>query len=138
MPKGTKVTNVEKREYLRYKSIADGFYEAAKDELNSKRWNAVGLLIVHSAIGYADAVAIKESGQKSSSENHQDSVKLLEKVVKHTESRNSALNQLERLIGHKTTVAYSGEQYDQADIEKLMKHLERFRTWVLKLLEYEL
>ena len=138
MTRETKVSNVEKREFVKYKSIADGFYEAAKEELNSKRWNAAGLLIVHSAIGYADAVAIKESGQKSSSENHQDAVKLLEKVVKHTENRSSALNQLERLIGHKTTVAYSGEQYDQADIEKLMKHLERFRAWALKILDYEL
>lgn len=135
MTRETKVSSVDKSDYKKYKSLAAGFYDAAIDERKAKRWNASGLLIVHSAIAYADAVAIKESGQKSTSENHQDIVKLLERVIKHSESRSSALNQLEKLIAHKSTVAYSGEHYDEQDIEKLMKHLERFKTWAIKQLE---
>lgn len=138
MTRETKISNVDKGDSAKYKALAISFYEAAKDEQYSERWNAAGILIVHSAIAFADAVAIKEAGQKSTSENHQDVVKLLERVIAHTETRSNALSQLEKLIAHKTTVSYSGQLYDEQDIEKLIKHLERFKTWALKQLGDEL
>ncbi len=134
MPKEAKTIKVDKTEVKKYRMIAKGFYDAAVSERDLKRWNAAGLLIVHSAIAYADVLTIKYGGVKSRSENHQDVVKLLENVIKESESKSNALNQLERLIAHKSTVAYSGELYDQQDIEKLLKHLERFKTWAEKLI----
>ncbi|MBI5729621.1 MAG: HEPN domain-containing protein [Ignavibacteriales bacterium] len=132
MPRESKTIKVNKTDANKYRKIAKGFYDAAISEIESRRWNAAGLLIVHSAIAYADALTIKYGGVKNKSENHQDVVKLLEIVVKESESKNNALNQLERLIAHKSTVAYSGEIYDEQDIEKLFKHLDRFKTWAEK------
>ncbi|MFA5804364.1 MAG: HEPN domain-containing protein [Melioribacteraceae bacterium] len=132
MPKEAKTIKVDKTAAIKYSAIGKSFYDAAISERELRCWNAAGLLIVHSAIAYADALTIKYGGVKSKSENHQDVVKLLEIVVKESESKNIALNQLERLIAHKSTVAYSGELYDEQDIDKLFKHLERFKTWVEK------
>jgi len=49
-----------------------------------------------------------------------------------SEAKKNALHQLERLIAHKTSVSYSGEIYDDKDIEKLLKNLERFKAWIEK------
>ncbi|MEK6551843.1 MAG: HEPN domain-containing protein [Bacteroidota bacterium] len=132
MPRESKTIKVDKTAAIKYSAIGKGFYDAAISEIESRRWNAAGLLIVHSAIAYADALTIKYGGVKNKSENHQDVVKLLEIVVKESESKNNALNQLEKLIAHKSTVAYSGEIYDEQDIEKLFKHLDRFKSWAEK------
>ncbi|MDP2886358.1 MAG: hypothetical protein Q8P51_15185 [Ignavibacteria bacterium] len=35
-------------------------------------WTAAGVLIVHAAIAYADALCIRSAGEKSSGENHED------------------------------------------------------------------
>lgn len=134
MTREAKKITVDKAQALKYKAIADNFYVGAISEKNLKRWNAAGLLIVHAAIAYADAITIKYGGVKNKSENHQDVVKLLENLMHDNESKKSALNQLERLIAHKSTVAYSGEIYDEQDIEKLFKHLERFKAWAEKLI----
>jgi len=134
MVKENKTISVERIDAKKYKSIADGFYESALKIIVEKNWNSAGLLIVHAAISYADAVAIKLGGVKSRSENHHDTVKLLEKVTKESDNKSNALNQLERLIAHKSTVAYSGEVYDRQDIDKLLKHLERFKTWAEKVI----
>lgn len=89
-------------------------------------------MLIHSAIAFADSVTIKFGGIKSRSENHLDVVRLLDTLLPNSEAKTSALNQLERLIIHKTSVSYSGEEYDRKDIEKLLKHLERFKEWAEK------
>jgi hypothetical protein len=132
MPRKSKKVSVDKSQFIHYKKIADGFYLGALAEKNSGRWNASGVLIVHSAIAYADSVTIKYGGVKSKGDDHQEVVRLLENLVPGSETKDSALNQLERLIAHKTSVSYSGRIYDKEDIEKLFKHLERFKTWAEK------
>ena len=112
----SKRTNVNKTDAIKFKAIADDFYNCAALAVDAKRWNAAGLLIIHAAIAYADAVTIKYAGVKSSGENHNDVVRLLETKVRISEVKSNALNQLERLIAHKTTIAYSGELYDEKDI----------------------
>jgi hypothetical protein len=132
VPRKSKKVSVDKSQFIQYKKIADGFYLGALAEKNSGRWNASGVLIVHSAIAYADSVTIKYGGVKSKGDDHQEVVRLLENLVPGSETKDSALNQLERLIAHKTSVSYSGQIYDKEDIEKLFKHLERFKTWAEK------
>jgi HEPN domain-containing protein len=131
MARESKRINVDKNDAPKYKIIAENFYSGALTEIEHKRWNAAGLLIVHASIAYSDTLTIKYGGVKSKGENHQDVVKLLYELMPDDESKKAALNQLERIISYKTTVAYSGEIYDESDIEKLMKHLERFRLWAL-------
>ena len=135
MPAKTKRSSVDKTESPVYKRIGDNFYAGALAEKKAGRWNSSGVLLIHAAIAYADAVSIKYSGVKSKGDDHQDVVRLLENIIPPNDDRKNALNQLERLIAHKTAVSYSGQQYDAKDIDKLSKHLERFKNWVDKQLE---
>lgn len=38
-------------------------------------------------------------------------------------------------IDHKNVVSYSGDIYDQKDVTKLFKHLDRFISWAKEILE---
>jgi hypothetical protein len=132
MTRETKRIKVSKTQFSQYKKIADGFFGGAVNEKELGNWNSAGVLIIHAAIGYADAVTIKYGGVRSKGDDHQDIVRRLDNLLPQSEAKKSALNQLEKLIAHKTSVSYSGEEYDYKDIEKLFKHLERFRSWVEK------
>lgn len=50
-------------------------------------WTAAGVLIVHSAIAFTDALTIKLSGVKSVGENHEEAILLLEEAVPESEAK---------------------------------------------------
>lgn len=131
MAKRTPRKSVERLRYQDYNKVAEHFYEAAELAIEYSYWTAAGVLIVHSAIAYADAISIKLSGQKSSSENHEDSVSLLDEAVANSESKRNAITQLRRIIAEKTRVSYSGDLYGEPLIRGLWKRLDRFRAWAL-------
>jgi len=65
MPGKTKRTITDRSEFFKYKTLADNFYKGAIEEMKSGRWNPAGVLMVHSAIAYADAASIKYGGVKN-------------------------------------------------------------------------
>ncbi|MDF1612087.1 MAG: hypothetical protein AB1695_10805 [Stygiobacter sp.] len=134
MVRAIKKTIVDKSKFIVYKKIAESFYQSSLSEIKFERWNSAGVLIIHSAIAFADSITIKKAGIKSRSENHIDVVRLIDAIIPDSDSKKNSLNQLERLIAHKTSVSYSGEPYDKKDIEKLFKHLENFKTWAIKII----
>src|SRR5664280_2208829 len=95
-----------------YKSVAENFYEGAKVAADYEYWNAAGVLIVHSAIAYGDAVTIKFGGVKSKGENHQALVNLLDSLIPDSSAKKKALLQLSKIIDHKNAVSYSGAIYE--------------------------
>lgn len=134
MPRGAKTVTVDKSKAINYKAVADNFYKGAEVAAEYEYWNAAGVLIVHAAIAYGDAITIKYGGVKSRGEDHQQLVNLLEEKVADSDDKKKALLQLSKIIAHKNSVSYSGDIYDDKDIEKLKKHIDRFRSWVISLL----
>lgn len=126
---------VDRLRHKDYQKAAEHFYEAAKVAMEYCYWTAAGVLIVHSAIAYADAVSIKLSAQKSSSESHEDAIALVEEAVAKGEPKRNAINQLRRIIAEKTKVSYAGDLYGESVIRELWKKLERFRSWAIEVLE---
>jgi len=125
---------VPRNRTIQYQKVAEHFFVAAKHALQLEYWTAAGVLIVHSAIAYADALCVKQSGQKSSGENHEDAVALLEEVVAGGEEKERAINQLRRIIEEKTKMSYLGDLYTARQAEELWKRLERFRDWADRVL----
>lgn len=125
---------IPRHNFKKYLDVAEHFCQAAKDSMELDYWTASGVLVVHSAIAYSDALCIKLSGVKSVGENHEDAVALLESVVAASDEKSSALNQLRRIIEEKTKVSYLGELYTSAQIKEMWKRLERFRKWALEIL----
>lgn len=109
--------------------VAEHFFAAAGASRDLEYWTAAGVLIVHAAIAYTDALCVMLSGQKSAGEDHEDSITLLDSVVADDAQKQKALSQLRRIIEEKTRVSYLGELYGQDDISEMLKRLERFRTW---------
>lgn len=125
---------VERSRYEEYMNVAQHFFDAAKDSMELDYPTAAGVLIVHSAIAYADAVCIMLSGQRSSGENHEEAIEILDAVAADDQEKRTAMNQLRRIIEEKTRVSYLGELYSLDDIKDMWKRLERFREWALKIL----
>jgi len=126
--------SIPRHRFMEYQNVADHFYGAAKDSMELEYWTAAGVLIVHSAIAFADALSIKLSGVKSVGENHEDAVVLVENAVADGEGKTRAINQLRRIIEEKTKVSYLGDLYSPSQSKELWKRLERFRKWVKEIL----
>jgi hypothetical protein len=126
---------VERMRHREYRRVAEHFYEAAEASIEFEYWTAAGVLIVHAAIAFADAVCIKLSGQKSVGENHEDAIALLDEVVAGSEEKAKAMNQLRRIIEEKTRVSYLGDLYGPTETRELWKRLQRFRSWAMGILE---
>jgi hypothetical protein len=114
--------------------VADTFHKGAEAAKEFEYWNAAGVLIIHAAIAYTDAITVKVGGVKSAGDDHMAAVDLLREVVNLDEKGEQAAKHLARMIEQKNLVSYSGEIYVKEDVEKLWKHLERYRDWALLIL----
>lgn len=135
MVKGGKRSMVDKARYRNYVTVGSNFFEGAQVAAEYEYWNAAGVLIVHAAIAYADAIAIKLGGVKSRGENHQEAVDLLDELVAPSTEKKTALHQLRKIIDQKNVVSYSGEVYNKKDVDQLWKLVRRFRDWAVVILE---
>lgn len=126
---------IDSTRYNDFKEVAKNFYEGAKIATEYSYYNAAGVLIVHSAIAYSDAVSIKNGGVKIHGDNHYEIISLLNDLITHSPDKKKALTQLKNIIDHKNSVSYSGDVYDKKDIDQLWKHFERYKFWVDELLK---
>lgn len=134
MVKKYKTTKTESTKYLDYKTVALNFFEGAKVASEFEYWNAAGVLIVHSAIAYGDAITIKFGKVKSRGEDHQNIVNLINSLIAESDEKKNALINLSKIIDHKNLVSYSGNIFTGKDITRLWKYLLRFKSWADSLL----
>ena len=122
--------DVDKIKSKDYMKVAESFAGGAEAAKSFEYWNAAGVLIVHSAIAYADAICIKYGGVKSQGEDHGQIVALLREILSANDDNKKAFIQLEKIIAHKTSVSYSGDVYNEKDVDNLWKNFDRFKRWV--------
>lgn len=134
-PRKTKRIFVPRSKKQDYVSVADNFYKGAEVAREFDYYNAAGVLIVHSAIAYTDALTIKFGGVRSKGEDHMAAVDLLRQVIALDDKGLAGARHLERIINEKTRVSYEGEIYTKKDVETLWKHLLRYRDWSVSMLE---
>lgn len=126
---------IEPARYLDFLEVAKNFYEGAKVASEYSYYNAAGVLIVHSAIAYSDAISIKNKGIKIQGDNHYEIISLLDDLIVPSEKKKKAIIQLKHIIDHKNKVSYSGDIYSKKDIELLWKQIDRFKAWAEELLK---
>ncbi|MBI4655382.1 MAG: hypothetical protein HY746_01410 [Elusimicrobia bacterium] len=134
-PKRSVRKSVAKSKSGDFAHVADIFCKGAELAREFEYWNAAGVLMIHAAIALTDAITIKVGGVKSSGEDHMAAVDLIREVVNMDERGLEAVRHLTRMIEQKNLVSYSGEIYTRTDIEKIWKHLERYRLWAIMMLE---
>lgn len=76
----SKRRTVDRSKWKGYRKVASGFCEAASLAREFDYFNAAGVLIVHSAIAYTDAITIREAGANSQGEDHLDAASFLESL----------------------------------------------------------
>ena len=133
-PRMSKRQSVPRSKYHDYIKVADNFHSGAETAKAFDYWNAAGVLIIHAAIAYTDALTIKVGGVKSQGDDHMAAVDLVREVVVLDKGGETALNHLWRMIQEKNAVSYHGEIYTRQDVEKLWKQLERYKAWALSVL----
>jgi hypothetical protein len=133
-PRISRRTSVSRTKYHDFAKVADNFYLGGELAKEFEYWNAAGVLIIHAAIAYTDAITIKVGSVKSQGEDHMAAVDLLREVVALDERGQRSANHLARMIEQKNVISYSGEVYARADIEKLWKQLERYKEWASAIL----
>jgi hypothetical protein len=134
------VKNVPSKTYdtAKYKSfvkVAENFADAANLAYEFDYYNASGVLYIHAAIAYSDAITIKLAGKKSSGENHYEVIQLLENIVPESRIDKKAFNNLKTLIDHKNLISYTGDVYQKKDLEKISKSFARFKEWAVSVLK---
>jgi len=117
-----------------YTRVAENFYKGAEVAKEFDYYNAAGVLIVHAAIAYTDALTIKFGGVRSKGEDHMAAVDLLQQVLALDEKGKAGTRHLEKIINEKNRVSYEGEVHTKKDIDNLWKHLLRYQTWALYML----
>ena len=127
--------SVERSRYREYEQVADHFFEAARDAMELEYWTAAGVLIVHAAIAYADALCIQQAGVRSGADNHEEAAVLLEQALPSNEGTSGAIKHLRRIIDEKTKVSYLGELYSRSQTKALWDRLDRFRQWAKRILQ---
>lgn len=120
--------------YLDFVKVSKDFSNGCESAYTFEYYNAAGVLVIHAAIALADAVTIKLSGNKSSGDSHYDIIELLKRVTPPSTNKNKSLDQFKKLIDHKNKVSYYGDIYYKKDVDKLLKHFERFKSWAESLL----
>lgn len=129
MVKNIPAKTYDSNKYKNFIKVANNFANAADLAYEFDYYNASGVLYIHAAIAYSDAITIKLSGKKSSGNNHYEVIQLLENVVPITSIDNKAFNNLKSLIDHKNLISYTGDIYQQKDLVKIRKSFNRFKEW---------
>ena len=133
-PRGGRRKSIARSKSGDFKHVADVFFQGAEVAKEFEYWNAAGVLIIHAAIAYTDAITIKVGGVKSAGADHMDAIDLMREVAMLDETGRRACTHLARMIEQKNLVSYSGEIYGKGDAEMLWKHLARYRSWALLML----
>jgi hypothetical protein len=67
---------------------------------------------------------------KSRGEDHSQVVAILKEILSASDENKKTYIHLEKISAHNTSVSYSGDVYDEKDVENLWKIFDRFKRWV--------
>jgi hypothetical protein len=90
--------------------------------------NAIGIISIHAAIAYADALAVAYGGFKSTEGDHRKAVQALQAALTHR-AEPGKLRLLEKLLSRKDEISYGGSYYRLADARAMLDHAREFGAW---------
>ncbi len=134
MTRKFKTTKVERSNYSNYLKKSKEFYETMLQSQKEKRWNAVGLNAVHCAISAADALLVFHIGQRSIDPDHRTVAELMSNSLSIPEANSKSMI-LQKIITQKNLIEYEQRPFSEKEAELIIKHTERFYSWVISLLD---
>ncbi len=124
---------VDRHQAAKYIHVARALRKSLADldtiaEDGDRYGNAMGIVAVHSAIAYADALSVAYGGFKSTEGDHERTVNALSAALGHRMDPDQA-QQLLAIVKKKDTVSYQGVYYTVADARALIRRLDDFAAW---------
>jgi len=98
---------------------------------------AVGLLAIHSAISFGDAVLMKLTGTRSRNRDHRKALDAINAACKKSNIRPDGVKHLDRLVSAKTDVSYGDKEADERTVQVLYIAAGRFQAWAEHVLKDE-
>jgi hypothetical protein len=90
--------------------------------------NAIGVVAVHAAIAYNDALCIAFAGLKSTEGDHRKAADVLKRALKSRAEPGQA-ERLRSILGVKERVSYAGLYYALDEARSLLREAETFGAW---------
>lgn len=123
-----------------YRRVAEGLYWSAEDlfalaDERSRYGNAIGVLAVHSAIAWTDALTIGFGGRKHTGARHVGAADVLLEEVGEIRVSSDARKTLQAILGAKDEVSYQGEYYSVEQAMTLLTQLRAYRDWARETFE---
>ena len=125
-PRGARTTPGGPAQGLRHWNKALRFRDAAEANARAGLWDGAVSNAILAAIQAASAATIHFSSHRSSSQNHEDAIFLLEQATALDAGvRARFLLHFQALLSLKSLVQYSDRAYEPAEGERAIQHLER-------------
>lgn len=130
-----KTRAADKSDYTIYFKKAKEFYQTMYQAEKASNWNAVGLNGAHCVISLIDALLVKNSGLRSSEEEHMKVIDLLNsslgsKIKDIAQKSQTA----KRIIVKKNLVPYENREFIQSEALEMIKQVQRFYDWASAIL----
>lgn len=138
MVRRSRRTEVPPHRAEQYRRVAEGLQESAEalHTLEDDQYgNAIGILAVHSAIAWTDALTIAYQGVKHSGRDHTQAADLLLEAVGEADGIGEARKKLEAILQTKEEVSYQGDFYRVEDAMTLLTQLRGYCRWAAE--QYE-
>lgn len=121
---------VEKHHAGDYANRAQQLINAAQGALEKGEWDACAINSVHSAISASDALCTFNLGQRSSSQRHEDAIKLFKSMGPQDPAILENANRLARILGGKNSSAYEEKPVPRKEAEYLLMEAQRLLGFV--------
>ena len=124
---------VDRSQAEKYRRVGAALIESARalqtvaDE-EDRFGNAIGIVAVHAAVAYTDALTIQFAEFKSTEGDHRKAADALLAALTHRADPDK-VSLLRSVLGAKDEVSYSGTFYRLADAGKLLSRTIEFAAW---------
>jgi hypothetical protein len=94
--------------------------------------NASALLYVHAGISLSDAILVYLAGKRSTSQDHREAVRKLERECGLQKKRTDGIKHLHWLVQNKDSFAYDDQHVSLKEAAVAKTRIDRFLTWAFQ------
>ncbi len=125
--------NIDRAQAIRYRTVGQSLLKSAQAlaaiaEPGDPFGNALGIIGIHAAIAYSDALSVAYGGIRSAAGDHGLAVDSFQEALGPA-AEPRILRDLTAILAEKDHISYQGEYYTVGEAQRLLRRIERFCTW---------